>query len=273
MECLNELNELPAPQPQLPSPEITRVIKELLDYAELKENGKDPDSALEDVNLALGRDGLSASYDDAKKCDIRNTGTQITSARNPLEMRLTPKEIERRAELYRHLNEMSEGQIIEEFLQPLFAQLGFSRISISGHTDKALEFGNDFWMKFQLPTTHYLYFSAQVKKGKLDSTARSRNTNISEVFNQIRMVLDYPIWDPEINKRVLVDHVFIIAAGGITKQAKAWLEQKLDRESLRRVIFFNVDDMLNLAVGMKFVFHQEKADQGEEVEDSDDIPF
>ena len=76
-------------------------------------------------------------------------------------------------------------------------------------------------MKFQLPTTHYLYFSAQVKTGKLDSAAKSKNTNISEVLNQVRMVLNYPILAPEINKHVLVDHVFIIAAGGITKQAKA----------------------------------------------------
>lgn len=71
-------------------------------------------------------------------------------------------------------------------------------------------------MKFQLPTNHYLYFSAQVKKGKLDSAAKSRNTNISEVLNQIRMVLGHPILDPEINKSVLIDHVFIISAGEIT---------------------------------------------------------
>ncbi len=273
IDRLDELNGLPAPQPQLPSPEIARVIQELLDYAELKQNGKDPDSALVDLNLALGRDGLSACYDEAKNCYIKSTGTQITSAQNPLEMRWTPKEIERRTELRKHLDKMSEDQIIEEFLQPLFAKLSFSRISIGGHTDKALEFGTDFWMKFQLPTTHYLYFSAQVKKGKLDSAGKSGNTNISEVLNQVRMVLDYPIWDPETNKRVLVDHVFIIAAGGITKQAKAWLGQHLDLASRRQVIFMDRDNILNLALGMKFVFHQEKADQSEEYENSDDIPF
>lgn len=270
---LDELNGLPAPQPQLPSPQITMVLQELLNHAALELNGKDPDKAIEDVNLALRRDGLSAFYDEAKNCYIRSTETQITSAQPPLVSRWAPKEIERRNELCKLIAKMSEDQIIEDLLQPIFVQLGFSRISISGHKDKALEFGNDYWMKFQLPTSHYLYFAAQVKKDKLDSAAKSPNTNISEVLNQVRMVLAYPIWDPETNKSVLVDHVYIISAGEITKQAKTWLGRHLDLESRRQVIFMDRDEILNLAVGMKLVLHQEKADKGEENEDADDIPF
>ena len=87
------------------------------------------------------------------------------------------------------------------------------------------------------------------------------------------MVLGHPILDPEINKSVLIDHVFIISAGEITKQAKAWLEQQLDLEGRRQVIFLDRDDLLNLVVGMNFVFHEEKVDQGEEFKDHDDIPF
>ena len=273
VDRLNELNGLPAPQPQLPSPEITRIIQELLDYADLKQNEIDPDGALADVNLTLARDGLSAFYDENKKCYIRSTGTQVTSVPQDSARKWTPQEVERRADLSRHLDKMSEDQIIEEFLQPLFAQLGFSRISISGHSDKALEFGNDLWMKFQLPTTHYLYFAAQVKKGKLDSAGKSGNTNISEVLNQIRMVLDYPIWDPETNKRVLVDHVFIISAGQITKQAKTWLGQRLDIDSRRQVIFLDRDDILNLTVGMDFIFDQENVNKGKEFKGPNDLPF
>jgi len=166
--------------------------------------------------------------------------------------------IRRRTVLGQHMDKMSEDQLIEELLQPVFAQLGFTRMSISGHKDKALEYGNDFWMKYQLPTTHFLYFAAQVKKAKLDSAGRTRNTNISEVLNQISMVLKHPIWDPETNKRVLIDHVFIISAGEITKQAKEWLGQHLDLDSRRQVIFMDRDDILNLAIGMKFAFEQEE---------------
>ena len=126
VDRLSELNGLPAPQPQLPSPETTRVIQELLDYADLKQNGKDPDGALADVNLTLARDGLSVFYDENKKCYIRSTGTQVTSVPQSSERKWTPQEVERRADLSRNLGKLSEDQFIEEFLQPLFAQLGFS---------------------------------------------------------------------------------------------------------------------------------------------------
>src|SRR5713101_1677911 len=37
------------------------------------------------------------------------------------------------------------------------------------------------------------------------------------------MMLGHEIFDPETNRRVLVDHAFIVAGGEITKQAKNWL--------------------------------------------------
>ena len=188
-------------------------------------------------------------------------------------MRWTPEEIRRRTQLGQLMDKMSEDQLIENLLQPLFGQLGFTRLSISGHRDKSLEYGNDFWMKYQLPTTHFLYFAAQVKKGKLDSAARTQNTNISEVLNQISMVLEHPIWDPETNKRVLIDHVFIISAGAITKQAKAWLGQHLDLGSRRQVIFMDRDDLLNLAIGINFVLEQEEPEGEEGLPDDNHIPF
>ena len=42
------------------------------------------------------------------------------------------------------------------------------------------------------------------------------------------MMLGHEIFDPEIGKRVLVDHAFIVAGGEITKAARNWLGNKLD---------------------------------------------
>lgn len=36
-------------------------------------------------------------------------------------------------------------------------------------------------------------------------------------------MLGHDIFDPEIGKRVLVDHAFIVAGGEITKAARNWL--------------------------------------------------
>lgn len=49
-------------------------------------------------------------------------------------------------------------------LLPLFRQLGFHRITAAGHRDKALEYGKDIWMRYTLPTQHFLYFGIQVKR-------------------------------------------------------------------------------------------------------------
>jgi hypothetical protein len=89
-----------------------------------------------------------------------------------------------------------------------------------------------------------------VKKGKLDATARSKAEceNISEVLNQVKMALDTDVWDPDVNKKVLVDHMYVVASGEITKAAKALIAEKLDRESRRHIIFMDRGDVLNLAV-------------------------
>ncbi len=75
-----------------------------------------------------------------------------------------------------------------------------------------------------------LNFGIQVKKGKLDAAGKSKgsNTNIAEIHNQLLMMLGHEIFDPETNRKVLVDHAFIVAGGEITKQAKNWFGEKPD---------------------------------------------
>lgn len=101
----------------------------------------------------------------------------------------------------------------------MFRQLGFQRITAAGHKDKSLEYGKDVWMKYTLPTQHVLYFGIQAKRGKLDASGVSKasNLNVSEIRNQVHMMLGHEIFDPEISKKVLVDHAFIVAGGEITK--------------------------------------------------------
>ena len=140
--------------------------------------------------------------------------------------------------------------MIGEVLLPLFRQLGFHRVTAAGHKDKALEYGKDVWMKFTLPTLHVLYFGIQAKKGKLDASGVSTaaNANVAEIHNQVTMMLGHEIFDPEIGKRVLVDHAFIVAGGEITKAARNWLGNKLDASRRSQVMFMDRDDILNLFV-------------------------
>ncbi len=105
-------------------------------------------------------------------------------------------------------------------------------------------------MRYTLPTQHRLYFGIQVKKGKLDSSGvtKTGNANIAEIHNQALMMLAHEIFDPEHNKRVLVDHAFIVAGGEITKAARNWLGNALDASKRSQIMFIDRDDILNLYV-------------------------
>jgi hypothetical protein len=120
-----------------------------------------------------------------------NTVAQIASPHRPL----TPSEIARRQQLTIYLGKCSEDELIEDVLLPLFRQLGFHRVTAAGHKDKALEYGKDIWMKYTLPTLHVLYFGIQAKKGKLDSSgvSKSGSTSISEILNQVTMMLGHEV--------------------------------------------------------------------------------
>lgn len=205
--------------------------------------------ALALLNGALAREGFEAYYAPDKQCYLRHIATKVTTAplRDP-HRPFSTVELERREQLRAYLEKASEDELIDEVLLPLFRQLGFHRITAAGHKDKSLEYGKDVWMKFILPTQHVLYFGIQAKKGKLDASGFSRagNSNIAEIHNQVLMMLGHEIFDPEIGKRVLVDHAFIVAGGEITKQARNCLGNELDASKRRSIIFMDREDILNL---------------------------
>ena len=204
--------------------------------------------ALESINKPLNREGFEAFYDDEYHLYVRHIDTKTVSAVNSPHRPLTKSEEHRRNLLTGYLNKCSEDELIEDVLLPMFRQLGFHRITAAGHKDKSLEYGKDIWMRFVLPTLHVLYFGIQVKKGKLNSAGASKgsNVNVAEIHNQALMMLGHEIFDPEISKKVLVDHAFIIAGGEITKQAKNWLGQKLDASKRSQIMFMDREDILNL---------------------------
>ena len=274
VDVLLKLNTGPTTNPQLPSDGIIRVIQELLDSADYQNHGLDRCAALADLNTSIGRDGLHAYLDGAGTCHLRNIGTQSTSATFQLRKRSwTDSELKKRNALSEYLDEVSEDDFIEEILLPLFQNIGFIRVSATGHKDKALEYGKDIWMKYQLPTSHYLYFGVQVKRTKIDSAGKSKNENVAEILNQISMMLGHPIFDPELNKQVLVDHVFIISASEITKQAKNWLGHKLDQADRRHIMFMDRDDLLDQVISTNTRLPFERPESSPVPDIEEECPF
>lgn len=256
-ERLSELNLGTAQFADLPSDDLCRVITELLDpddFEEMSEAAQSPgiegvvlmENALEDLNKLIAKYGLIAYLDESRRCHLRSSGTGVSTATLSQQTRpLSQEEIVQRQKLAEFLDTSSEDDFIEKALVPLFQRLGFRRVSATGHKEKSLEFGKDLWMKYQLPTSHWLYFCAQVKKDKIDSSSSSGAKNVSTVLNQARMAIDHPIFDPEANRKVLLDHLFLISAGEITKAARTWLIEQLDAGQRRHIIFMDRDELLD----------------------------
>jgi hypothetical protein len=242
---LNEPHEGPTNPPEI----FCRTIDHLMAPGDAPNEGLDRPNALRMLNGVLMREGFEAFYGEDKRCYLRHVGSQRVAgmAINP-HRPLTPAEQDRRNNLALYLDSCSEDDLIEQVLLPMFRQLGFHRVTATGHKDKALEYGKDVWMRYRLPTQHLLYFGLQAKRDKLDAAGRTRdgNANIAEIHNQALMMLAHEIFDPETNRRVLVDHAFIMAGGEITKAARNWLGQALDATKRSQIIFMDRDDILNL---------------------------
>ena len=91
-------------------------------------------------------------------------------------------------------------------------------------------------MRYSLPTQHVLNFGIQAKKGKLDASGQTKtgNANMAEILNQALMMLAHEIFDPEINRRVLVDHAFIVAWARSPSRRATGLATRWTRPSAAR---------------------------------------
>lgn len=271
-ERLGELlAEAPAGPNQLPD-RFVHVLRILMQKADACDDDPDRSQALEELNRPLSREGFEAFYGEDDLLYIRHIGTKtLSSAVNPYRP-FTPDEIRKRDQLTLYLDQCSEDELIENVVMPLFRQLGYQRITAAGHKDKALEYGKDIWMRYILPSQHILYFGIQAKRGNLDASGvtKGSNANISEIYNQVLMMLGHEIFDPETSKKALVDHAFIIAGGEITKQARNWLGAKLDASKRSQILFMDREDLLNLYVtsNVPLPHSVEK-----EAPDDDGIPF
>jgi hypothetical protein len=272
-ERLAELLAEPQPVAHALPDRFVTVLRTLMDRAEAEEGDEDRSQALAALNVPLMREGYEAYYADDRVLHVRHIASNTISVHTNPHRPLTTAEAKRRDQLAAYLDKCTEDDLINEVLVPMFRQLGFHRITAAGHKDKALEYGKDVWMRYTLPTQHFLYFGIQAKKGKLDAAGATKegNRNIAEIYQQALMMLGHEIFDPETSKKTLVDHAFIVSGSEITKQARNWLGGKLDASKRSQIMFMDREDILNIFIVSQIPLPAAALPAAKEL--SDEIPF
>jgi hypothetical protein len=150
--------------------------------------------------------------------------------------------------LKKFLEAANEDDFTNILLVPLLRHIGFENVKAKGHRDKSLEFGQDIRrMKFQLPTGHWLYFSAQVKTGDINTKSSDEQQHINQVIRQTLIQLDWEMPDQDIGRNVKPDHVLLITSGFITEAAKQHIfRHKLTQE--RRLLILEKETLINLCI-------------------------
>jgi len=146
------------------------------------------------------------------------------------------------------LQSAGEDDFTQILLVPLLRHIGFNTAEAKGHRDKSLEFGQDIQrMKLQIPTGHYLYFSAQVKKGNIGSSSAKEKLaeNINHILNQTAAQLEWEMPDIENNSVSKPDHVLLIVSGDITESAKQYIF-KHDLFKRKRVLLWEKETIIRL---------------------------
>ena len=149
-------------------------------------------------------------------------------------------------QLINFLQKASEDDFTNILLIPLLRHIGFKTAEAKGHRDKTLEFGQDVQrMKIQLPTVHWLYFSAQVKKGDIKAGTDSQEQNVEKILTQTQMQLEWEMPDIETNQNVKPDHILLIVSGNITEAAKQYIF-KHSLYQRKRVLLWEKETIIRL---------------------------
>ena len=100
-------------------------------------------------------------------------------------------------------------------------------------------------MRLRLPSGHYLYFVAQVKR-ELRSAASAPGRDVEAVVLQLEKALERTMFDYEVGADIRPDHVFLVVLGSISKDARAFLEERVRADKRRKVLILQRREILAL---------------------------
>jgi hypothetical protein len=125
-ETLKAILEEPQAAVNTPPDTFARVIRTLMDLEEAAAEDAGREKALAALNATLAGEGFEAFYGTDKLCYLRHIATDTIVQPVPDPHRpFSAVELKKREDLSRYLDRVSEDELIEEILLPLFRELGF----------------------------------------------------------------------------------------------------------------------------------------------------
>jgi len=178
--------------------------------------------------IALPSEILTLEYNEAKKI-IEQLAKNNFNIEYEEIMKGEKVNLLKKDEILWFFDNASEDDFTDLFFAPLSRTMGFENVKVKGHKTKPMEFGQDIkLMKYKLPTNHYLYFVAQIKKGDISSSPKDSDKNISYILDQARQAFNKEIFDEDIGTKTRPNHVFLVSSGIINPYASTFLEEQIE---------------------------------------------
>ena len=118
---LEQILSDPQSNPLSPPDSFLRVIQTLMDQGDSKNDDSARSQALAMINGSLAREGFEAFYGEDRNCYLRHIASNTVATANPNPHRpFTSEEVEKRNTLAAYLDNISEDDLIEQILLPLF---------------------------------------------------------------------------------------------------------------------------------------------------------
>jgi len=216
-DVLDSMLAEPHDGPTHPPEIICRVVDQLMSPGDALNEGADRPNALRQLNEVLAREGFEAFYGEDKHCYLRHIGTNTVTVLQANPHRpFTEAETRRRRDLASFLDRCSEDRADRGSAPATLSPTGLSPhhlrrpqgqgAGIRQRRLDALHPANPALPLLRDP-------GQEGQDRRRGGGTKSGQANVAELHNQALMMLAHEIFDPETNKRVLVDHAFIVAGG------------------------------------------------------------
>ncbi|MDN5845874.1 MAG: restriction endonuclease [Candidatus Nitrosocosmicus sp.] len=124
----------------------------------------------------------------------------------------------------KYIKKLSENELIEKVLVPLFKKMGYYNVKAVPHgpEEKGIDIGPFFENKF----TQLFYYGIQAKVVKIHTNSRKEDGNAELILTQLRTAMSHE-FEVDSDNKIKLSDVFLITSKEITNSARGYINKNL----------------------------------------------